>query len=133
MSRVYRIQDREGRGPWRPGLSHRWCDSHLAEGVEDMPSTLKEFGADFLERRRLPREHVGCAVRKVRYIARWVSKTEIERLDALGFRLVSIHPDRILAESQNQIVFACRAPLARSATILPWSLVYLSVGEMVHV
>src|SRR4051812_11711426 len=111
MSRVYRIQDREGRGPWRPNLSRRWLDAEPAPGVEILLPWHVEFGYDLLKLRGLPGEHYGCAVRKPRDIARWVSKTEREKLSALRFNLVSIHPDRILAESANQIVFASRTPL----------------------
>ena len=59
-------------------------------------------------------------MRKPRDLRRWVSETERGRLAGLGFNLVSVKPDRILAESKNQIVFASRQPLAHAAIILPW-------------
>jgi hypothetical protein len=80
-----------------------------------------EFGADLIERRGLPGEHYGSAVLKRHGLDRWFSRAEQIRLAALGFHVVSIKADRILAESKNQVVFASRLPLARAALILPWA------------
>lgn len=121
MTRVYRIQDGDGRGPWRPGFSRHWTDKEFGPGVENLPPWDAEFGADLVERRGLPGEHYGCAVRKPRELRRWVSDAECHRLAALGFNVVSVKADRILAESKNQIVFASRVPLARAAIVLPWA------------
>jgi len=123
MARVYRIQDREGRGPWRPGFSRVWCDAEYGPGVEPLPPWGVEFGLALIERRGLPGEHYGCAVRKPQELRRWVSATERRRLAELGFNVVSVRADRVLAESRNQIVFASRTPLARAAIILPWGVV----------
>jgi hypothetical protein len=128
MSRVYRIQDRAGRGPWRPGLSRLWSDPYLQPGMENLLPWGAEFGDDLLERRGLPGEHYGCAVRKLHDLARWLSPTECRRLQALGFNPVSIRPDRILAESTNQLVIACRAPLARAARIEAWDDIHRITG-----
>lgn len=122
MTRVYRVQDREGRGPWRPGFSRVWADEDFGPGCEDLPSWLVEFGPDLLARRGLPGEHYGCAVRKPKDLRRWLSDAERMRLAALGFSLVVVKADRILAESKNQLVIASRVPLAR-AVILPWDMI----------
>ena len=119
--RVYRIQDREGRGPFRPGFSHVWADKDFAPGQEELPPWPIEFGADLIERRGLPGEHYGSAVLKRRALDRWFSQAEQLRLAALGFHVVSIKADRILAESKNQVVFASRLPFAQAAIILPWA------------
>jgi hypothetical protein len=115
MMRVYRIQDAEGRGPFRPGFSHIWADEHFGPGVEAMPTWQEEFGTDLLDRRGLPGEWFGSAVRSIKDLSRWFSDAEQERLRGLGFRVVSIGPVRILAESKNQVVFASRLPLAVAA------------------
>ena len=120
MARVYRIQDRLGRGPWQPGFSHLWSDPDLPEGWEDLKPWGEEFGFDLLQRRGLPGEHYGCAVRRLRDLTRWVSASECRRLQEFGFSIVSIRPDRILAESKVQLVFACKQPLARAGTIMTW-------------
>jgi hypothetical protein len=121
VTRVYRIQDSEGRGPWRPGFSCLWADSGFGPGVENLPPWTKEFGPDLLARRGLPGEYYGCAVRRLSDLSRWVSATERQKLAALGFEVVSLRPDRVLAESRNQLVFATRVPLKRAAaTVVPW-------------
>jgi hypothetical protein len=123
MTRVYRIQGADGRGPWRPGFSVKWCDPDFGQGVEALPPYFVEFGHNLLKRRGLPGEHYGCAVRKPQDLRRWVSTTERAKLAALNFNVVSLKADRILAESKNQLVFACRIPLSHAAVILPWEIV----------
>lgn len=95
MTRVYRIQDADGRGPWRPGFSVKWCDPNFGPGVEDLPPYFVEFGHDLLKRRGLPGEHYGCAVRKPQDLCRWVSATERAKLATLGFNIVSLKPDPV--------------------------------------
>ena len=121
MTRVFRIQDAEGRGPWRPGLSAKWADKDWHAEVEDLPPFFEEFGHDLIQRRGLPGEHWGCAVRKLRDLRRWLSPTERRKLSGMGFTVVSIKPDRILAESKNQLVIASRVPFRRApVSIIPW-------------
>jgi len=117
MARVYRVQDFDGRGPFRPGFSHQWSDM---TGPPQLLPWMQEFGADLIARRGLPGEFYGCAVRSLKGVDRWFTPSEQQRLAALGFSLVSIKPDRILAESTNQLVFACRQPLSRAAVTVPW-------------
>ncbi len=119
--RVYRVQDKDGRGPWRPGFSRVWADKEFGPGVERLPPWGVEFGLDLIARRGLPGEHYGCAVRKPRELRRWFSTAEMERLATLGYAIVSVKAERILAESGNQLVFASRKPLALGATVVPWS------------
>lgn len=123
MTHVYRIQDADGRGPWRPGFSVKWIDPDFGPGVEDMPPYFVEFGADLLKRRGRIGEYYGCAVRKPQDLRRWVSAIERTKLAGFGFNVVSIKPSRIIAESKNQLVFASRIPLSHAAVIIPWEIV----------
>lgn len=112
--RIYRVQDREGRGPYRPGLSKRWVDQNECLPP---PDWISEFGPAVLLKFR-PHEYAGCGVRSLEQLGRWFSATEQPRLAALGFQLVAMHVDRILAESENQIVFARSLPLWKGASRL---------------
>jgi hypothetical protein len=55
MTRVYRVQDGSGRGPWLPGLSRLWSDPTLRPGMENLPPWGVEFGWDLLT-------HAACPV-----------------------------------------------------------------------
>lgn len=119
---VYRVQDHKGRGPFKPGLSKRWADEVFAPGQEELPTFMEEFGNDLIERLGRPGEYYGSAVRSADKIKRWFSEAERTKLHKLGYRLVSMKADRVLAESSNQIVFARRRPLyrdVRTASLAP--------------
>jgi len=119
--RVFRVQDRRGRGPFAPGASRLWADPEFTRGMLALPTWLDEFGLDLIDKHGRPGEVFGCATRTIDGLCRWFSKTERPRLSALGFNIVAILPGRILAESSNQLVFARFAPLNRGARIVPWS------------
>lgn len=111
-TRVFRIQDIEGRGPYRPGMSQHWVDDH---GPPPPPTWMEEFGD--VTNTLLPDEHVGCGCISLDQLFRWFTPTELQRLGQLRYRLVTIWADRILAQSVNQVVFTSKKPLAL-ATVL---------------
>lgn len=115
--RVFRIQDSEGRGPFRPGLSQVWIDE---ERTSMPPTFMEEFGWDIFDKMGRPGEHFGSAVRRVEDLLRWFSHREMRKLAALGYRIVSLSDARVLAESENQCVFARSRPLAEGATFHRW-------------
>jgi hypothetical protein len=116
---VYRIQDRDGRGPFKPGRSHLWSDTHF-QARELLPPWGDEFGWDLIERRGRPGEHFGTAVRSLDGLNAWFSPTEQQRLRRMGYLPVCLWADRVLAESRHQLVFTRRLPLALEAVICPW-------------
>lgn len=107
VARLWRIQDHEGRGPFRPGFSHTWADAKLRQGLppiyEDMPDGLRVALASGM--------HIGIAVRSEKSLADWFSRSERRRLKRLGYEVVSFVPDRVFAESRYQVLFGCRKPL----------------------
>jgi hypothetical protein len=117
---VYRVQDRYGRGPWKPGFSHRWSDPELAPGQEELLPVYEEFGLDVFHRLGRANEFYGTAVRSPEALCRWFSASEQCRLSALGYSAVSLGVDRILAESKHQLVFARREPLRIGALVIQW-------------
>lgn len=76
---LYRIQDADGRGPFRPGFSKNWADENFGPGVESLPTIMEDFGETVLRSLNNPAEHYGTAVRKPIQLCRWFSKTEMER------------------------------------------------------
>lgn len=119
MARLYRVQDMEGRGPYRPGFSVKWSD---AEGEILLPF-WQEFGWSLasIPHRFYPGEHGGCGFRTLAQCAKWFTVAERVRLAKLGYQVVAINPDRILAESERQVVFARATHLSRDVVVVPWS------------
>ena len=100
MLTVYRIQDSEGRGPWRPGFSHFWVrdrDDH--DNLKPWPA---EFGTGIM---RGTSGHIGCACRTIEHLRRWFQPDEYVTLLLYGYQCVRLDVDRVLAESSTQLVF----------------------------
>lgn len=123
MQIVYRVQDEDGRGPFRPGFSCEWADEEIAPGMDALPTWPEEFGCDLIDRCGRRGEHFGTAVRSAKLLGKWFSATERHRLQMLGFNAVRLRTNRVLAESENQLVFARTRPLNRGAIIIPWPVV----------
>lgn len=111
-----RVQDSDGRGPFKPGFSQVWCDD---SGDPQLPPWFEEFPG-LLERvkREAGRYHYGCGCRTVEQIERWFTPAERIRLFLLGYKLVSMDVDRVLAESKNQLVFLRDKPLTEDVEVL---------------
>jgi hypothetical protein len=116
---VYRIQNHVGRGPFQPGFSWKWADNDFTGGCKAHPTWMEEFGETLIQRRGRPGEHFGSAVRTMSKLCEWFSPTERSKLAAMGFNVVSVPIDRVLAESESQLVFARKLPLHWGVTIVP--------------
>lgn len=109
---VYRVQCADGRGPYKPGFSRVWADDFgpppPPTWMAEFPRLLQRMDARFLTH---PHEHYGSAVARIDLIHRWFTLTELQRLQVLGYRLVRMDVNLVLAESANQLVFARAKPL----------------------
>jgi len=103
---VYRVQAIDGRGPWRPGFSHVWVDD-----IAKPPAWIEEFNVRAVLR-AANGDVTGCACRSLDQLRRWFTQDELNRLRVLGYFVVRLEVDRILAESKHQVVFARKQPLA---------------------
>ena len=117
---VFRVQDAEGRGPYRPGLSHKWTDDDHWRNQ----SFFVEFGWSVEKVRTLwnRNESGGCGFRDLVGLHRWFGASECAKLDELGYSIVRMVADRIIAESRQQLVFARKKPLWVEYEMLPWSI-----------
>ena len=107
---IVRVQDREGRGPWRPGFSWQWTDS----GRQSLPPPITTVMPNFRRAvMALHREgfHIGCAVRADR-IDRWFTRAELAALQRLGFAIRDASKMRVVWENDDQVLVASRLPLA---------------------
>lgn len=128
--RVYRVQDDEGRGPYRVGFSHVWTD---ADHHNRNPSIFDDFNLAPERLRELwhPSENGGCAFRNTAQLCSWFSSSERRRLEELKYSIVSMLVDRIIFESERQLVFARRRPLRLGVIKLLW-LVPLTASDVSH-
>lgn len=102
---LYRVQDATGEGPYAPGLFHLW--SERTGPAEPLP-WWDELGITVHEAvEMLPLDmHVGHAFRNVELMHRWFTRSELAKLGQIGFHVVKFAPDRVVAETETQVVFA---------------------------
>ena len=109
------MQAHDGRGPYRPGFSESWVDQD--RDGSDHPPFFEEMGWDILT--KAPRGYaIGCAFRSLEALRRWFSETELSRLRAYGYAVVTMEADIILGESERQVVFARRRPHRAGAKVI---------------
>ena len=111
MTEVFRIQDMTGRGPWRPGFSEVWSDT--GKDTFTLPNIFQDFGMEILKRMRKANKaglHCGCACIDLETLNKWFSEREKAKLLTLGFQIVSLNVDVILARSKMQIVYGRLLP-----------------------
>lgn len=104
---VYRVQDRFGRGPWRPGFSHKWV-VHRDDSENLIPWPF-EFGP--VHTGLMTFEHGGSGCMTLDQLRRWFIPLEWLKLKSYGYHAVKLRVDRILAQSDLQCVFARIRPL----------------------
>lgn len=115
---VYRIQDKDGRGPYKPGWSHEWQEMRCLIDGWEKPTFMDEFPG-ILDRINHYFDtiggHFGCGFRTMEQLNNWFTPAEIEKLKRFGYSIVKISVNEILAESDNQLVFWCKKPLKKMA------------------
>lgn len=104
---VYRIQDGQGRGPFKPGFSHRWVVGRPDH--DNLRPWAEEVGVAFLARAS-KNYHFACGCQTTEHLQRWFTKEEYATLLRFGYRAVKIEADAILAETKTQLVFECQHP-----------------------
>lgn len=109
----YRLQDIDGRGPYRPGFSRVWVDNTDVCPPPPIQMEFPEFYDTCLEHAKAG-NHVGCAVPSELGLKHWFSTNELRRLACLGFYAVQLPKSaKVLFQSENQIVFSWHRPLSK--------------------
>lgn len=105
---IYRIQDAEGRGPYKPGWSHVWNEYRCLIDGANKPVFTDEF-PDILNKINLRFDtvggHFGCGFKTLEQLHNWFTPSEILKLVAYGYFIVKMDADEIMASSDNQTVF----------------------------
>ena len=103
---VFRVQDSDGRGPWKPNFSHAWV--HPRPEHDDI---LIPFYEEFKGIRFMSDLFMGSGCLTLGQLRKWFIPLEYARLLRLGFRAVSMEVDGLLAISRVQCVFERKLPL----------------------
>lgn len=104
---VYRVQDAEGRGPWRPGFSHNWVEDRSDH--DNLLPWFVEFGD--VRKIAILGMAMGSGCRTLEQLRRWFTQSEYKTLLNYGYRAVQMRVGRVLAESDIQCVFERALPL----------------------
>jgi hypothetical protein len=110
---LYRIQDREGRGPFKPGFTMTWISDRDSERYR-MGSIFEELGLPPGDLHRLIPfgVHAGCACVSEEQLRRWFTREEMRRLKRAGYGVCEFEPDIIIAETATQVLFGMKSPLS---------------------
>lgn len=118
---VYRIQDKDGRGPWKPGFSHKWVEDRTDEEYAALPPGGTQFPQlncmTFVSDR-----YYGFGCESLDQLRKWFRRSEYETLRGYGYRACKLYVDRILFQSDVQVVFERAQPLkvsAKSVSLYP--------------
>jgi len=101
MIKVYRVQDSDGRGPFKPGVTEKWLRENQPDELEPfpVPKILSAMaGARF--------RHIGCGCTALSQLRIWFTHGEYAMLLNLGYRAVEMWADEILLSDENQVLFS---------------------------
>lgn len=110
---VYRIQDKQGRGPFRSGLTMKWLEKD-----KNLPPYYFEFPDLDLHAETNPNDFVGCACLHMEQLRKWFTPNEYQTLAKLGFKAVRLEVDQILRQSENQCVFSRAKRFNKNAVVM---------------
>ncbi len=111
---IYRVQDKDGRGPWKPGFSIKWVEDRTDH--DNLKPYITEWPEFNIHAEIMPDEHCGCGCLTLEQLKRWFTETEYNRLRIMGYRAVKLKANRILRSSEKQCVFTRKRALRKGAT-----------------
>jgi hypothetical protein len=109
---IFRMQDKDGRGPWKPGFSETWIDPERTD--YSAPTVMEDFGASIIGQCRYYQAigyHVGVGCSDETQLEKWFSEKEKDTLRRLGYNVVQFSPTHEIARSKWQVVFAHKTHL----------------------
>lgn len=117
MTIIYRIQDTDGRGPWKPGFGDKWVINR--NDHENLLPIMQEFDLRQLKFYIKMGFHVGCGCPSLSLLKRWIIAEEYVTLKSYGYRAVSLKVDHVIEESKTQLIFARSIPISLGAKEIP--------------
>ncbi|PKN97095.1 MAG: hypothetical protein CVU43_17840 [Chloroflexi bacterium HGW-Chloroflexi-5] len=105
---IFRVQDKYGRGPWKPGFSESWVEDR-----EDLDN-LKAWPLEDVRRIAIEAaKHdlcLGSGCKSLEQLRRWFTESEFRNLSELGYRAVALKGAIIVREDETQCLFARGRP-----------------------
>lgn len=117
MIPVYRMQDDEGRGPFRPGFSHRWVEPRPDR--DRLRPFMEVWGPQAALERANAGFYVGCACLTIEQLRRWFTAGEYITLRGWGYRAVLLTVDELLHSDDIQSVVVRARPFSQDALTVP--------------
>lgn len=108
---LLRMQDADGRGPWKPGFSHQWSDPVGPSLPKPITSAIPNFRAFAMDWHRKG-FHLGCAVWASQR-SLWFTPAEEAKLAALGYGWHDASRCTIAWEGADQVLIASRVALRK--------------------
>lgn len=102
MTEFYRVEDDQGRGPFKPGLSRYWVREDRDH--EMLPPWYEVVPVAQVLRQLRKGERAGSACESKDDLARWFSQGELNLLMRMGYRVVEFRPVRVLYRLKHQCV-----------------------------
>jgi hypothetical protein len=106
---ILRVQDADGRGPWKPGVFMKWTDTERP-GDTLFPPIFAEIEDFHLEIARWHRRgyHIGCAVDGIEALKKWFNHREITTLRSMGYHVYDFSKADKVFTTPTQVAVASR-------------------------
>ena len=108
---LLRVQNKEGRGPFQPGITTIWSMDKDNYG----PPIQKDFSEPvFQEINKAHRQglHIGVAVDGIEQLGMWFNQEELHTLHLLGFEVCEVINCKELARTDWQVLITSRHHLS---------------------
>ncbi|MEW6708296.1 MAG: hypothetical protein AB1403_00605 [Candidatus Riflebacteria bacterium] len=113
MTHVFRIQDLDGRGPFKPGYTETWLIDRPE--LDDLkPFSVLEIYGLYSKNMFSGARFIGFGCRSIEQLKKWFIEEEYKTLLKRGYSAVEMLIDDVLLENENQVLFARQRPLNKA-------------------
>jgi hypothetical protein len=113
--KIYRIQDKEGRGPFKPGFSHNWSSMSEEDMNKYRPNEFMSIAGKL--KLKGSNDSYGFGFRSFYQLSLYFTVKERFKLYDFGYFVARMKIDKIIAESASQILFWRDKPLSEDYQI----------------
>ena len=110
----YRIQDKEGRGPFKPGMTQHWADT-VRNQKKDQKHRIPIFdeqGIEYVDKSMFKRGQYGTVCYSIDHLKMWFSAEERRKMHDLGYYIVEVTGYEIIFKGKCQLLISSPVPLS---------------------